>query len=102
MVEGSPLEILGVNFISGIQTVINAVDLNLGSAAPGRHNTSEIPAGSSTSQPLLSALSFGAGMETQGGKRIRRGVAPPKRNFSKTGETQDLESSIIIYYKRWG
>lgn len=39
---------------------------------------------------------------TQGGKRIRRGMAPPKRNFSKTGESQDLRSSIITYDKRWG
>lgn len=39
---------------------------------------------------------------TQGGKRIRRGVAPPKRNLSKTGETQDLGSSIVLWDKRWG
>lgn len=39
---------------------------------------------------------------TQGSKRIGRGMAPPKRNFSKTGESQDLRSSIITYDKRRG
>lgn len=56
-----------------------------------------------TAQPchLHSALVLGW-KHTQGGKRIRRAMGPPKRNFSKTGETQDLGSSIIIYDKRWG
>lgn len=31
-----------------------------------------------------------------------KAMATPKRNFSKTGETQDLRSSIVIYDKRWG
>lgn len=66
MVESSLLKILGVDFSSGSETIINAANLNLMSAAPGRHNTSGIPAGNCTTQPLLSALSFGECKYTQG------------------------------------
>lgn len=40
-----------------------STDGTVPSTAPGRHHTSGVPGDHCTAQPLLSALSFGAGME---------------------------------------